>query len=440
MATIIIKDKNLKPENIKSGVTILKVTGSYEGQRGTEINNQDKTVDSSTVKQVITADSSYTGLGTVTVNEYELDSKTVDASTVQQVITSDADGLSSVTVNPYELDSKAVYPTTSEQVITSNKDGLSSVTVRPVTYLIDNNITQENIKSGVTILGVTGIYDASIAVTEVYGVNPSTNTLYLGPTAWQNPAVKFVTVYGVDASIDSNIKPENIKDGVTILGVTGNYAAETVLNQKKSVTPTRSLQRVVNDQGYTGMDEVTVYGVDSSIDSNIVPGNIKSGVNILGVEGTYAGSGGGGAGDPYLFTRIDSYTPNDFEEYNYIAYAPGVYGDNSNKGPYYKQVGSGVTRSSGATKAAFIAEFVSSDSITVSCYDDGDALFKTQSFQAGYTYIDYGGGVYHNNTFVGYDDNVFSQWPMSITDGYIIIQSGNFTQRYNVHVQYYGWE
>ena len=409
MGAIVIKDSNLRPENIKKGVTILKTAGTFEGQRGTEINNQDKTVDSSTVKQVITADSSYTGLGTVTVNEYE-------------------------------LDSKSVYPTTSEQVITSNKDGLSSVTVRPVTAIIDNNITQENIKSGVTILGVTGIYDASIAVTEAYGVNPSTNTLYLGPTAWQNPAVKFVTVYGVDASIDSNIRPENIKDGVTILGVTGNYAAETVLNQKKSVTPTRSLQRVVNDQGYTGMDEVTVYGVDSSIDSNIVPSNIKSGVNILGVEGTYAGSGGGGGGDPYLFTRIDAFKPDDFETYNYVSYAPGVYGDNSDKGPYYKSVTSGVTYSSGATKAAFIAEFVSSDVITVSCYDSGDALFKTQSFQAGYTYISYEGAVYHDNTYTGIDSNVFTQWPISITDGYIIIESGNFTQRYTVHVQYYGWE
>ena len=34
--------------------------------------------------------------------------------------------------------------------------------------------------------------------------------------------------------------------------------------------------------------------VTSAIDSNIVPGNIKKNVSILGVTGTYEGSGGGG--------------------------------------------------------------------------------------------------------------------------------------------------
>lgn len=268
MATIIIKDKNLVPQNIRDGVTILKVTGTYEGQRGTEINNQDKTVSSSTSDQTVTCDSGYTGLGTVTVNKYTLDSKTVDASTSQQVITSDA-------------------------------DGLSSVTVKAVDASIDPNILPQNIKLGVTILGVEGISRGGILDHAYITPDVSTKSYYPTPGEY-NIGFDAITVYGVDASIDSNIIPDNIKAGVTILGVTGNYVGDSaeINNQKKSVTPTRTLQRAVPDSGYTGMDEVTVYGVTSSIDSNITAGNIKSGVNILGVTGTYGG-GGTSAPDPY---------------------------------------------------------------------------------------------------------------------------------------------
>lgn len=38
-----------------------------------------------------------------------------------------------------------------------------------------------------------------------------------------------------------------------------------------------------------GWNKVLVVPVDASIDENIVAGNIKSGVTILGVEGTYTG-------------------------------------------------------------------------------------------------------------------------------------------------------
>ena len=59
-----------------------------------------------------------------------------------------------------KLQNRTVTPTTSQQTITapSNYDGLGTVTVSAVTAAIDSNITAENIKSGVAILGVTGSY------------------------------------------------------------------------------------------------------------------------------------------------------------------------------------------------------------------------------------------------------------------------------------------
>ena len=45
------------------------------------------------------------------------------------------------------------------------------------------------------------------------------------------------------------------------------------------------------DLTYGGLNTVTIPGVTASIDSNIVSGNIKNGVQILGVNGSYIAGG-----------------------------------------------------------------------------------------------------------------------------------------------------
>ena len=59
--------------------------------------------------------------------------------------------------------------------------------------------------------------------------------------------------------------------------------------EDKTVTPTTSQQTITAGTGYNGLGTVTVNAVTAAIDENIVAGNIKSGVTILGVEGTYTG-------------------------------------------------------------------------------------------------------------------------------------------------------
>lgn len=76
----------------------------------------------------------------------------------------------------------------------------------------------------------------------------------------------------------------------------GGGANLTTLN----ATPTTSAQTITPESPYDGFDEVKISAVTSSIDANIAAGNIKKDVTILGVTGTYEGSGGGAT---QFFTR-----------------------------------------------------------------------------------------------------------------------------------------
>jgi hypothetical protein len=57
----------------------------------------------------------------------------------------------------------------------------------------------------------------------------------------------------------------------------------------KNVTPSTSKQTITPSSGYQGIAKVVVAKVTAAIDENIVAGNIKSGVTILGVTGSYEG-------------------------------------------------------------------------------------------------------------------------------------------------------
>ena len=73
------------------------------------------------------------------------------------------------------------------------------------------------------------------------------------------------------------------------LKVTGTAKASTPTFQAKTATPSAAEQTVTPDSGYDGLSSVTVEG-----DANLVAGNIKSGVSIFGVAGSFDGPGGGG--------------------------------------------------------------------------------------------------------------------------------------------------
>lgn len=122
------------------------------------------------------------------------------------------------------------------------------------------------------------------------GTMPNNGELNYTPSTEEQTIPAGYTSGGTVAG-DSNLVANNIRLGTTIFGVEGNLEADKP-DQTKTVTPTIEEQVITPDTGYE-LASVTVAAVTSDIDSNIVAENIKKDVSILGVKGTYEGSGGG---------------------------------------------------------------------------------------------------------------------------------------------------
>lgn len=175
---------------------------------------------------------------------------------------------------------------------------------RTLIDLTSDTVTQDKIlsgftahdKSGATITGTcefdVNSTDATVAVAEILdgktayargaklvGTMPNKGAVngtittkaeqFTIPTGFHDGSGKV----GIDATEQAKIIEANIKEGVTILGVTGTLApASGVKAQSKTVTPSTSEISVLPDEGYDYLATVTVSAIPTSESDNSAGG------------------------------------------------------------------------------------------------------------------------------------------------------------------------
>ena len=254
-------DKNLIPENIKKGEKIYGVTGTFDA-----IDTSDATA---TPEDIMVGATAYVN-GKKITGTHVCESPGGSGGSGEGEEDPGDDGETSV------LNDIRVEPTGQDFTVNPEEgiDGFSSVEVAG-----DENLKPENILRDVTIYGVTGIADS---LTDAYlqekQVTPTSEETVV--TADEKyAALSKVTVLG-----DVQLKPENIRAGVEIFGVSGELTDYDKPLMEYEVTPSKKTKTLVPDSDHSGFSKVTVKG-----DDNLVASNIRKGVTIFGVTGTNEG-------------------------------------------------------------------------------------------------------------------------------------------------------
>lgn len=136
--------------------------------------------------------------------------------------------------------------------------------------------TQDATATGAEILSGKTAYNKGVKITgtmknngAVSGTISTKDGTYTVPQGYHDGSGKV----GISSTEKSKLIPGNIRDGVTILGVTGEMSGtEGASPQAKEVTPSTTEQVVLPDDGYNYLSQVTVKPIPYSETNNSAGG------------------------------------------------------------------------------------------------------------------------------------------------------------------------
>ena len=210
-----------------------------------------------------------TGAGNV-MDTTEPISTTASASNVQQGMSAYVNG-QRIVGECVSMSGTEITPTTSDQIITGPKilQGNKTMTIKG-----DSDLVAENIKKDVEIFGITGTYvgsgidtsDATVVASDMksgvvaYGANgkvignaytrtSQVNAVADGLVDGTHHWLQAGFYNGIDFEAMPTLKAENIRNGVTIYGITGNYSPSIITNNLLDCYSKTSTADILADYG-----------------------------------------------------------------------------------------------------------------------------------------------------------------------------------------------
>jgi len=252
-----------------SGKYLTKVTVNVPSS----INNQNKTVTPSESQQSITADSGYSGLGTVTVNA--IDSEYVGSDVPRK-------SSSNLTVSGSTITAPAGYyaEAASKSVSTMN---LPTATSSSATSGYTSKATIGRSTSDQYLNIAPGYNNAG----GYYKISATPNGSAKGPTSLSGSSATVSTGTNTITLTKTGVTTTPTVSAGYVSGATASTAtvaltASVTTKAAATITPGTTNQTIASGTYLTGTQTI-------SGDADLVAGNIKSGVQIFGVTGSYSG-------------------------------------------------------------------------------------------------------------------------------------------------------
>ena len=345
ITSVTVNPVNARSINVDPSTNFQEFSANVEGNEYityvtvNRVNARSINVDPSTNSQNVNANverNEY--ITSVTVNPVGTKTVTLDSSINAQTINANVEGneyITSVTVNPVNTTSINVDPSTNSQVVNApENEYITSVTVNPVgtkTVTVDPSTNSQTVNANVEVNEYITSVTVNPVVTKTVNIDSSTNSQTVNANVEGNEYISTVTVnpvvtktVNIDSSTNAQTVNANTEGNEYITSVTVNpiktkslsitprlveqtFTAQQELYNTVNVSAVKHTEKTydasTNTQTYDYAENndvfiknLTINPVTSSIDPNIVPGNIAKGVSILGVTGTLE-SGGGNAND-----------------------------------------------------------------------------------------------------------------------------------------------